>query len=281
MYRVQVAAHLTDLKGRTAVVTGGASGIGLALAHRFGAAGANVMVADIEAGALDRALDELHAAGVSAAGTVCDVASAGAVAALADHTYERFGAAHVVCNNAGVVTFKPIWQQTLEDWKWVLDIDLWGVVHGIHAFLPRMLAAGEPGHFVNTASTAGLLGFGGIAPYVAAKHAVVGLSQTMLHDLNAAKKPIGVSVLCPGTVRTGIHQSERNRPGVTVAAPVATGREVSRESIEPDEVANQVHDAIVSGIFWVLPHERYVDTYEALSTSARTRTDPPLPFVDR
>jgi NAD(P)-dependent dehydrogenase (short-subunit alcohol dehydrogenase family) len=212
---------------------------------------------------------------------VCDVASAGAVAALADHTYERFGGAHVICNNAGVVTFKPIWEQTLEDWKWVLDIDLWGVIHGIHAFLPRMLAAGEPGHFVNTASTAGILGFGAIAPYVAAKHAVVGISQTMLNDLNAAKKPIGVSVLCPGTVRTGIYRSERNRPGVSAVAPVDPSREVSRESIEPDDVANQVYDAIVNGTFWVLPHERYIDLYESLGASARHRTDPPVPFVDR
>jgi NAD(P)-dependent dehydrogenase (short-subunit alcohol dehydrogenase family) len=276
-----MAAFITDMAGRTAVITGGASGIGLAMAHRFGAAGANVMIADIEATALERALDELHAAGITAAGTVCDVASVGAVDALADHTYERFGAAHVVCNNAGVVTFKPIWEQTLADWKWVIDIDLWGVIHGIHSFLPRMLERGEPGHFVNTASTAGILGFNGIAPYVASKHAVVGISQTMLNDLKAGKKSVGVSVLCPGGVRTGIYRSERNRPGVTSVAAPDPNREESRETIEPEDVAEMVYQAVISGTFWIMPHERYLDLYDAVPASARTRTDPPIPSVDR
>jgi NAD(P)-dependent dehydrogenase (short-subunit alcohol dehydrogenase family) len=184
-----------------------------------------------------------------------------------------------VCNNAGVVTFKPTWEQTLDDWNWVMGVDLWGVVHGVNAFVPRMIASGEPGHIVNTASVAGLLGFPLIAPYVAAKMAVVGLSETLYNDLKVAKHAIGVSVLCPGGVRTRIRDSERNRPGQEKPSDGATME--SNEAIDPEDVAALVLDGIRTGTFWLLPHERYVDMFATRAESAKTRTDPPIPWVDR
>jgi NAD(P)-dependent dehydrogenase (short-subunit alcohol dehydrogenase family) len=274
-----MGAHVTDLSGKVAVVTGGASGIGLAMARSFGAAGAKLMLGDIEQAALEHAVDTLTGEGYDVDGEKCDVSKWEDVDALAARTYEKFGAAHIVCNNAGVVTFKPTWEQTLADWQWVLGVDLWGVVHGVNAFVPRMIAGGEVGHIVNTASTAGLLGFPLIAPYVAAKMAVVGLSETLLNDLNAAKHCIGVSVLCPGAVRTGIRNSERNRPGH--AGPTSTGTMESNETIDPEEVAALVLNGIRTGTFWLLPHQRYVDLFSARAESAQLRVDPPIPFVDR
>ena len=275
-----MTAHIENFSGKVAVITGGASGIGFALAEAMGAAGAKIVIADIEQTALNKAVGRLRGSSIDCEGVMCDVAKADQVEALAATTYERFGAAHVVCNNAGVVTFKPVWEQTLDDWKWVVDIDLWGVIHGVHAFVGRMLASGEPGHFVNTASVAGLLGFPGISPYVAAKHAVVGLSESMLADFNAHNKPIGVSVLCPGQVRTQIYRSERNRDGYESPAENAAGIE-SRETIEPNDVAQMVMQAIRAGTFWILPHERYVDMYVANADTAARRSDPVVPGVDR
>ncbi|MDG2114672.1 MAG: SDR family NAD(P)-dependent oxidoreductase, partial [Actinomycetota bacterium] len=161
--------------GQVAVVTGGASGIGLAMARSFGARGAKVVLADIEPVALDAAITELAQAGVEARGVPCDVTSVESVNALADEAFDWTGNVNIVCNNAGVVVFGGAFD-SLEDWKWVIDVDMWGVIHGCHAFIPRMTESGQPGHVVNTASTAGLLGFAGIASYVAAKHAVVGMS---------------------------------------------------------------------------------------------------------
>lgn len=274
-----MGAHVTDLSGKVAVVTGGASGIGLAMAKRFAADGAKIMLADIEETALAAAVAALKADGHDADGVRCDVSSWADVDSLADRTYERFGAAHVVCNNAGVVTFKPTWEQTLDDWHWVMGVDLWGVVYGIRAFVPRMIASGEVGHVVNTASTAGLLGFPQIAPYVAAKMAVVGTSESLYNDLKAAGHSIGVSVVCPGGVRTRIRESERNRPGFEGQTDGASME--SKEAIDPEDVAELVHRAVLDGTFWVLPHERYVDLFVDRAQSARDRTDPPIPFVSR
>jgi NAD(P)-dependent dehydrogenase (short-subunit alcohol dehydrogenase family) len=274
-----MGAYVQDLTGKVAVVTGGASGIGLAMARSFGVAGAKLMLADIEQAALEHAVDKLTSEGFEVDGEKCDVAKWDDVERLADRTYERFGAAHIVCNNAGVVTFKPTWEQTLDDWNWVMGVDLWGVVHGIRAFVPRMIAGGEPGHVVNTASTAGLLGFQLIAPYVAAKMAVVGVSESLYNDLKAAKHPIGVSVLCPGGVRTRIRDSERNRPGNDIASDGSTME--SKEAIDPEDVAALVLDGIRTGTFWLLPHERYVDMFVQRAESARLRIDPPIPWVDR
>ena len=204
---------LDGLRGRVAVITGGASGIGRALAERFATAGARLVLADVEEPALAAAGADLRAAGAEVAEVVTDVADPGAVDALADAAYQRFGAVHVVCNNAGVVSTGPSWEQSIEDWQWVLGVDLWGVIHGVRSFVPRMLDGGEPGHIVNTASIAGLLPFPNIAPYDVAKAGVVALSEALHGELRAAGAAIGVSVLCPGVVPTRISESSRNRPG--------------------------------------------------------------------
>lgn len=259
--------------GQVAVVTGGASGIGLGLGRLYGGAGLGVVLADVEKGALDAAAAELADAGVDVLPVHCDVTSMDSVTALADEAFAWRGHVDVVCNNAGVVVFGGAFD-SLDDWRWVVDVDLWGVVHGCHAFVPRMLESGRPGHVVNTASTAGLFGFPQIASYVAAKHAVVGLSQSMHFEL--AKTPIGMSVLCPGVVTTNITTSHRNRPGTDPASveKVTFGTD-SPEAMTPDEVAQVVVDAIEADRFWILPHEHYGPVAVELA-QRRVDGEPPI-----
>jgi len=261
--------------GQVAVVTGGASGIGLAMARAFGAQGMKLMLGDIEEAALATAADSLRVDGFEVATQIVDVSSSDAVDAFADATYNAFGAAHIVCNNAGVVARHDAWD-SLKDWKWVIDVDMWGVIHGIHSFVPRMLAAGTPGHVVNTASTAGLLGFPGIASYVAAKHAVVGMSSSMHHELEATA--LGISVLCPGLVATNIVNSERNRPENPEHPDVPTFA-MRGETLPPDEVADEVVAAVRADRFWIMPHEHYVDQGIAVAEGRRAGTAPPRPVV--
>ncbi len=259
--------------GQVAVVTGGASGIGLSLAELFGRRGLAVVVADVEATALAEAVAHLSGHDIDVLGVETDVTSAEAVNALADAAFDWKGHVNVVCNNAGVVSFGSAFDG-LADWKWVIDVDLWGVVHGVHAFVNRMVAFGKPGHVVNTASTAGLFGFPNIASYVAAKHAVVGMSQSMYHEL--AGTQVGMSVLCPGVVTTNITSSHRNRPGTdpTTVEKQTFGLD-HPEAMTPGEVAEVVAAAIEADQFWILPHEHYGDQAMAL---AKTRLDgsPPI-----
>src|ERR1700726_2770322 len=203
---------MRELAGKTAFVTGGASGIGFALGRAFAEAGMKVMLADIETDALAAAVESLGNSGSDVRGVSCDVADPVSVERAAEASYEAFGNVHVVCNNAGVAGGSGIDNISLDNWRWVLDVNLMGVLHGIAAFLPHIRGHGEGGHFVNTASMAGMTGGGGLgfSPYTASKFAVVGLSEG-----RAAQLPpfgIGVSVLCPSFVRTGIGESGRNRP---------------------------------------------------------------------
>jgi len=261
--------------GQVAVVTGGASGIGLGLCHEFGRRGMAVVAADIEAGALERAVEALTAAGVDALGVECDVTSMDSVQALADTAFDWKGDVHIVCNNAGVVTFGDSFA-SLDDWKWVIDVDLWGVVHGMLAFGPRMREQGQPGHFVNTASTAGLLGFPGIASYVAAKHAVVGMTQSFWHEL--APTALSASVLCPGVVSTNINTSERNRPGVPDGSiELQEFGGAHGETLTPEQVAVIVADAIEADQFWILPHEHYGEQALAVAQGRIDKQPPVLP----
>ncbi|MEM9035100.1 MAG: SDR family NAD(P)-dependent oxidoreductase [Actinomycetota bacterium] len=263
--------------GQVAFVTGGASGIGLGLCHELGRRGLSVIAADIEAEALGAAVDELAAAGIDAKGAVCDVTSMESVQAAADEAFAWKGNVDVLCNNAGVVAFGDAFS-SLEDWRWVIDVDLWGVVHGLHAFVPRMRESGRPGHVVNTASTAGLLGFPRIASYVAAKHAVVGLSQSIWQELRPT--PIGASVLCPGVVSTNINTSERNKPGVEPGSVELEEFGADHpERMTPDEVAVIVCDAIAADQFWILPHEHYAPQAVAAAQSIVDKASPVLPRI--
>lgn len=251
--------------GKVAVVTGAASGIGFGLAERFCAERMKVVAADVEAAALTEAEARLSDAGGDVLAVACDVSDRAAVDALADAAYERFGAVHVLCNNAGVSGGGgPVWETTPNDWAWVLGVNLLGVVHGIQAFVPRMIAGGEPGHVVNTSSIMGLWTGGG-SIYGVSKHGVVRLTEGLYHDLEAAGAPIGVSVLCPGMIATNIVSSERNRPAhlADPERPIDPERERFREAVQkrflddgmpPSQVADIVIDAIRNDRFYVFTH---------------------------
>jgi NAD(P)-dependent dehydrogenase (short-subunit alcohol dehydrogenase family) len=252
---------MRDLAGKTAFVTGGASGIGLALGRAFAEAGMNVVLADIEADALETAVESLHHPNVR--GVACDVADPASVERAAQAAFDAFGNVHVVCNNAGVAAGGGIDSISLESWKWVLDVNLMGVLHGIRTFLPHIRCHGEGGHFVNSASMAGMVSGLGFSPYHASKFAVV----TMSEGLAAQVKPlgIGVSILCPGFVRTRIGDSARNRPAQYGPAPtldpaspaaalVAQIAQAIETGLNPANVAAQVLTAIREDELYIFTH---------------------------
>jgi NAD(P)-dependent dehydrogenase (short-subunit alcohol dehydrogenase family) len=249
-----------DVAGKTAVITGGASGIGLATATRLAGSGASLVLGDIEDGPLDAAVTSLRSDGASVIGVHCDVASLEDVEALRDAAVSEFGAVHVVFNNAGVGG-GPTIGSPIELWRWVSSVNLDGVVHGIHAFLPMLLEQDE-GHVVNTASLAGLGGVPGMGPYCATKFAVVGLSESLYYDLAQRRSRVGISVLCPGFVRTRIAESGRNMPQELKAlrrsedhgAVESAAAAVVAAGIDPAIVAGHVAEAIERSEFWVLPH---------------------------
>src|SRR3954463_1738259 len=254
---------MREFAGKTAFVTGGAAGIGLALGRAFAQSGMKVILADIETDALQAAVKSLQEISPDIRGTICDVADAESVERAAQAAFEAFGNVHVVCNNAGVAAGGGIDHISLDNWRWVIDVNLMGVLHGIKSFLPHIRAHGEGGHIVNTASMAGMNGGLGFSPYTAAKFAVVGMSEGLSQQL----KPhgIGVSVLCPHFVRTRIDESGRNRParyGETeapypespagqmlafIAASIATG-------LDPADVAARVLAAIREDELYVFTH---------------------------
>ena len=212
-----------------------------------------------------------------------DVGDASSVAALADQVCDRFGTVHVLCNNAGVGGGGQIADLTLADWKWVLDVNLWGVIHGLHSFLPRLLANPDGGHVVNTASMAGLFASAGMGPYNATKFAVVAISETLSKELQAAGSSVGVSVLCPGFVRTNIFDSQRNRPAALRNATKAVGDARVRNDIlkrfletamDPADVAEHVRDAIVEDRFWITTHPEFFNAVTRAGGRHRGRPQP-------
>lgn len=274
---------MRELAGKVAVITGGASGIGFAMAERFAAEAMALVLADIEAESLRQAVERVRERGVEAIGVVCDVSDLDSVRSLADRAVSRFGAVHVLCNNAGVGGGGRITTLTMDDWRWVLGVDLWGVIHGVQVFLPILEGHGEPAHIVNTASLAGLIG-GTSAPYNVAKAAVVSLSETMYRDLAITGSNVGVSVLCPAFVRTRIAESERNRPAAlrdTVSVPGTpehrfVSRQVERGG-DPADIAAAVLDAVRNDRFWVLPHPE-ADRFIAERTETMlARRNPVIP----
>jgi NAD(P)-dependent dehydrogenase (short-subunit alcohol dehydrogenase family) len=256
-----------DLTGKVAVVTGGASGIGRAMADRFAADGMRIVIGDIEEGALTTAVEELRAGGAEAVGVVVDVTDPDSVQSLADEAAEVFGGWDVVCLNAGVGAGGPIWELGLADWEWVLGVNLWGVVHGVRTFVPSMVARGD-GHVVITASMAGLIAGANLGPYNASKFAAVAIGETLAADLAAAGSGVGVSILCPAWVNTRIFESGRNRqeryapvepPSLEGEEPTTADRAAASEffaaAMPAAQVADAVHEAVRTNRLHILTHD--------------------------
>jgi NAD(P)-dependent dehydrogenase (short-subunit alcohol dehydrogenase family) len=257
---------MREFKGKVAVITGAASGIGRALAERFAAEGMKLVLADVEDKALIETVEAIKKTGASVVAVPTDVSQAAAVEALAARTLEAFGAVHVVCNNAGVGLGGVSWEYELSTWEWIIGVNLWGAIHGLRTFVPLLLRQGE-GHIVNTASIAGVVTMPGLTPYCSTKHAVVALSECLHHELSqvsgAGGARVGVSVLCPGAVKTRIVDCERNRPrhlrGSRPPTPSEQAidraiRDSNEGAMEPAEVAEKTLQAIREERFYVFTH---------------------------
>lgn len=277
---------MEDLEGKVAVITGGASGIGRAMADRFAAEGMKLVLGDIEAPALDAAASELRAAGHAVETIVCDVSQREEVEKLRSAALDAFGAVHVVCNNAGVGGGGMLSTLTERDWEWVLGVNLWGVIHGISTFLPGLLAQGE-GHVINTASVAGLFAAPFMGPYNASKYAVVAISETMFNELAMAGSAVGVSVLCPGWVATQIALADRNRPdGLRNDSdpdedPARAGmldmlHSFIQGGMSPAEVADQVCTAVKAKRFYILTHDSSRESIKARFDAILADGTPPM-----
>ena len=246
---------MDTLLNRVAVITGGASGIGRELCRRFARAGARVVVADVDEAGMAGTVHAVQQAGGEAIMVRTDVSRLADVHALADRAFAEWGRVHVLCNNAGVTVHGGLESATHRDWEWVMGVNLWGVIHGIESFVPRMIGQGEPGHIVNTASMAGLIASQGLGIYNTTKYAVVGLSETLHKDLRPYN--IGVSVLCPMGVATSIRDSERNRPTHLLNPDRRKSGEITLigRTLTPEHVAERVLDAVIANRLYIITHE--------------------------
>ena len=257
---------MKQFRDRVAVVTGGASGIGRAMALRFAREGMSIVLADIEPAALDRTKAEFEALGAKVLAVQTDVSRAQDVEALAEQTLRHFGAVHVVCNNAGVAPGGVVWEHTVKDWEWALGVNVWGVIHGVRVFTPILLRQRTEGHIVNTASVAGLLSLPGMGLYCVTKHAVVTLTESLHHDLAQHSDQVRCSLLCPAYVPTRISDSERNRPKELDDARPKSDEDLAREAalrhavqsgrISAEQVADAVYEAVRDERFYILPHRK-------------------------
>ncbi|HZW14381.1 MAG TPA: SDR family oxidoreductase [Noviherbaspirillum sp.] len=285
---------MKNFQNKVAVITGGASGFGREFAIIGARLGMKLVLADVQQDALDKAKAELEEQGAQVLAVRCDVRKAEQVQALADATMERFGAVHLVFNNAGVASGGLIWENSIADWEWVLGVNLWGVIHGVRVFTPLMLecAKKEPGyegHIVNTASMAGLLNAPNMGVYNVSKHAVVSLSETLYQDLQLIKAPVGASVLCPYFVPTGISQSHRNRPedvkmsaGPTtsqIVAQVVSEKAVSSGKVTAAEVAERTFNAIKDGQFYIYSHPQALGNVQTRMEDILLTRNPSDPYA--
>ena len=256
---------LTEFDGKVAVVTGAASGIGRAMCERFAGLGMRIVMADVEGAILRESAEQIEATGAEVLTMRVDVSQADELSRLAEGTIERFGKVHVVCNNAGVFAGGLTWEAIGTDWEWVLGVNLYGVLHGIRAFVPIMLEQNEPGHIVNTCSMAGLINTPFSGAYNVSKHAALSLTETLYHELRMKQTPVGCSALCPELIRTGIANSDRNRP-VHLNRPEGASTpemeivdEAIRTSIEtgldPHVMADRVYEGIKQDRFYLLAEQ--------------------------
>jgi NAD(P)-dependent dehydrogenase (short-subunit alcohol dehydrogenase family) len=252
---------MDSLESKVAVVTGAASGIGLGMARQFGHEGMRVVLSDVSEERLNKAVTELQSDGIDCFGEIADVRSAGAVDALAQAAVDTYEPVHVVCNNAGVGVFGRQWELSQHDWAWAIDICLWGVINGVRAFVPKMLASGEPCHVVNTASMGGLLSAPFVGPYATAKHAVVGLSKSLRVELGGTN--VGVTLVCPGNVRTNVarmlreqHNGQRrgDRTDLDAFLDLLESGVQDENAMDPADVGKLVVQAIKTNQFWLLPN---------------------------
>jgi NAD(P)-dependent dehydrogenase (short-subunit alcohol dehydrogenase family) len=274
---------MDELGGKTAVITGGASGIGRAMAERFAVERMRLVLADIDGEALDQAVEELRSGGAEAIGVLTDVTDAAAVQALAGAAVEAYGAVHLVCNNAGVAPLHPMVELDLDTWRWLFEVNVMGVVHGVAVFTPMLVDQGV-GHVVNTASVAGLIATPGLGAYSATKHAVVGLSESLWHELVGSG--VGVSVVCPSIVRTQIFDSERARhdrwggPEEWSAHKDRYRSVVEAVGTPPDDVADAVARAVLEDRLWVLTHDEVKPALTARVQGMLDGTNPtPMPSL--
>ncbi|MFN6995363.1 MAG: SDR family oxidoreductase [Aquincola tertiaricarbonis] len=288
---------MKDLPGRTAVITGAASGFGLETSRLAAQAGMNVVMADVQAEALQRAAEEIQALGVDVLPYRLDVSKAAEVEAMGAAVQQRFGAPHLVFNNAGVGSGGLIWEHSAKDWEWVLGVNLMGVVHGVRVFTPMMLAAAKAdpqwhGHIVNTASMAGMVNMPNMGVYNVSKHAVVSLSETLYQDLSLVTDQVSASVLCPFFVPTGIHLSERNRPAdladeaqqQTVSQKISramSAKAVSSGKVTAAHIAQKVMDAVRERQFYVFSHPHALKTVQQRMDDVLQHRNPSDPFADR
>ena len=288
---------ISDFKNKTAVLTGAGSGFGLECARIGAKLGMNLVLADVQQDALDRAVADMQAAGAQVLGMKVDVSKADQVEALGQATMARFGAAHFVFNNAGVGSGGLIWENTLQDWEWVVGVNLMGVAHGVRVFTPMMLAQAQKdphyqGHIVNTASMAGLLNAPNMGIYNVTKHAVVSLSETLYQDLALVTDQISASVLCPFFVPTGISQSHRNRPDDLKTANVKptksqligqamSDKAVGSGKVTAQEVAQKVFDAIAANQFYIYSHPKSIASVQTRMEDVLLTRNPTDPFAHK
>lgn len=286
---------ITDFKGKTAVLTGAGSGFGLECARIGARLGMNLVLADVQQDALDAAVGELAGAGAPVLPFLLDVSRADEVEAMGAAVYERFGAPHLVLNNAGVGSGGLIWESSVDDWEWVLGVNLMGVAHGVRVFTPMMLEAAKKdpawqGHIVNTASMAGLLSTPNMGVYNVSKHAVVALSETLYQDLALVTTQIGASVLCPYFVATGIGKSGRNRPHALagekptrsqLVQEAMTARAVDSGKVSAAEVAQRVFDGIAENRFYIYSHPKAMKAVQTRLEDLMQARNPTDPFLDK